>query len=303
MRQDVEFKGHNNCLLRGWFYLPETATPNHDRYPTIVMTHGLSATKSMSLEPFAKLFAESGIAVLVYDHQNFGASDGEPRQSVNPWVQARDYIHAIDWLVEQNQVDENRIGVCGSSFSGGEAIVVGACDERVKAVVVNVPLAGFEGVDYSDTEGLYEAMRAMLYDNSGNGLLDKAESSFGPMKVVKEKEDDQVLLGTSEASEWFLEEGSKPNSRWLNSATMVNCMVPGALWDPAFCIAHMKAPLLMVVASNDRLCSNIIAVESFERAPEPKKLVTIEGHHFSPYNGEAFTVSSKAAIQFFERYL
>ena len=36
-------------------------------------------------------------------------------------------------------MDENRIGLWGTSFAGGHAIVLGATDRRLKAVVAQVP--------------------------------------------------------------------------------------------------------------------------------------------------------------------
>ena len=90
-RSDVEFNAEGT-ILRGWLYLPDGAS---DRVPGVVMAHGLSAVKEMYLDAFAEVFAAAGLAVLVFDNRNFGASDGEPRQEIDPWAQVRDYRHAI----------------------------------------------------------------------------------------------------------------------------------------------------------------------------------------------------------------
>ena len=63
--------------------------------PTVVMAHGYSAVKEMHLDQFAEVFAEAGIGAMVFDNRNFGASDGEPRQEIDPWHQIRDYRDAI----------------------------------------------------------------------------------------------------------------------------------------------------------------------------------------------------------------
>ena len=118
MRRDVAFPGFGGTTLRGWLYLPEADAPA----PGVVMAHGLSAVKEMALDHYAESFCGGGVAVLVYDHRNLGASDGEPRQEINPWAQARDYRYAIGWLAERAEVDAGRIGIWGSSFSGGEMI-------------------------------------------------------------------------------------------------------------------------------------------------------------------------------------
>src|SRR6266487_1967536 len=135
-RRDVEFDAEG-VTLRGWFYEAEGS-----RAPgaAVVMAHGFSAVKEMYLDVFAEVFAAGGLNVVVFDNRCFGASDGEPRQEIDPWVQVRDYRHAITYAGTLPEVDPRRIGIWGSSYSGGHVLVVAAVDRRVKAVVCQVPL-------------------------------------------------------------------------------------------------------------------------------------------------------------------
>src|ERR687885_671556 len=139
MREDIEFNA-DGVTLRGWFYLPDGA----DReVPCIVMAHGFSAIKEMHLDEYAEVFCDAGLACVVYDNRGFGASDaapGKPRQEIDPWEQVRDYQHAITYAQSRPDVDAERIGVWGSSYSGAHAYVVGAIDRRVTAVCGQVPL-------------------------------------------------------------------------------------------------------------------------------------------------------------------
>jgi uncharacterized protein len=57
------------------------------------------------------------LAALVFDNRNFGASDGEPRQEIDPWAQVRDYRHAITWAQTRPEVDAEQVGVWGSRCS------------------------------------------------------------------------------------------------------------------------------------------------------------------------------------------
>ena len=61
-------------------------------------------------------------------------------------------------------------------------------------------------------------------------------------------------------------------------------------------------PLLMVVATYDTITLSDLALEAYERAHEPKKLVTIPGDHFDPYLS-GFDVSSRAATAWFREHL
>ncbi len=87
-------------------------------FPIIVMAHGYSAVKEMYLDKFAEKFAEAGLASLVFDNRNFGASDGKVRQEIDPWQQIRDYRDAITFAETLAATDADRIGVFGSSYSG-----------------------------------------------------------------------------------------------------------------------------------------------------------------------------------------
>src|SRR5260370_15211566 len=133
-RRDIEFNAEG-VILRGWFYAAEPSPA-----PAVVMAHGFSAVKEMYLDRFAEVFHGAGLNVLVFDNRNFGASDGEPRQEIDPWAQVRDYRHAITYASTLPEVDAARIGIWGSSYSRGHVLVVSAFDRRVQAVVSQVPL-------------------------------------------------------------------------------------------------------------------------------------------------------------------
>src|SRR5215467_2558785 len=135
-RRDIEFDAEA-VTLRGWFY---PAAAGSGPGAAVVMSHGFSAVKEMYLDAFAEVFAAGGLNVVVFDNRCFGASDGEPRQSIDPWAQVRDYRHAITYASTLPEVDSRRIGIWGSSYSGGHVLVVAAIDRRVKAVVSQVPL-------------------------------------------------------------------------------------------------------------------------------------------------------------------
>ena len=62
-------------------------------------------------------------------------------------------------------------------------------------------------------------------------------------------------------------------------------------------------PLLMIVASHDTVTPTDLALEAYNRALEPKKLVMLPGRHFDPYTGSGFEASSTAARDWFVEHL
>lgn len=290
MRTDVIFEGFGGVGLAGWLYVPDdpgAAGP----YPAVVMAHGFAATRHMGLSPFAEAFCAAGYAVLVYDHRCLGDSGGEPRQEINPWAQARDYRYAITWLASRPEIDADRIGIWGSSFSGGEVLVVGAIDPRVKAIIANVPFAGTStDIPVEGREERFAAMRAALEDESGGGPADSTDPPVGPMRVIHPSgspAEGRVFLPEPESTEWF-EAAGGPGSGWQNTFTLRGFSAEPR-FDPAFAVPFIAPrPLLMVVATGDRVAPAENSRASYAIAGEPKQLELIAGHHFVPYSGEAF---------------
>jgi uncharacterized protein len=82
----VEFDA-DGTMLRGWLYRPRRRAA---AAPAVVMAHGYNCIKELYLDRYAAAIADPGHVVLAYDHRNFGDSDGEPRQELDPWMQVRD---------------------------------------------------------------------------------------------------------------------------------------------------------------------------------------------------------------------
>src|SRR5438874_2197906 len=54
-------------------------------------------------------------------------------------AQSTDLANAIHWVCGEKQCDRERIGLWGSSYSGGHVVYAAAHDARVKATVSQVP--------------------------------------------------------------------------------------------------------------------------------------------------------------------
>ncbi len=301
MRTDVEFPGFGGVTLRGWLYRPSTQPESSGPTPAIVMAHGFSATRHMGLPGFAEAFSEAGYAVLVYDHRCLGDSDGLPRQEINPWAQARDYRYALTWLAAQPGIDASRLGIWGSSFSGGEVLVVGAVDPRVKAVIANVPFAGLSTEPpAAGREERFAAMKAALEDESGGGPADSRDAPIGPLAVIRATGGDPeapAFLPQPESTKWFEAVGGA-GSGWQNTFTLRGLSGEPA-FDPSVAVPFIgPASLLMVIAADDRVAPAPNALASYDIASDPKQLELIEGDHFVPYTGEAFTRASSVMREF-----
>jgi hypothetical protein len=108
MYTPIEFQSEG-ATLRGRLYLPENVSK---KIPVIIMAHGYSATiEGMVADRYAEVFCRGGFAVVLYDHRNLGISDGEPRQQLDRWTQARGYRDAINFVMTLPQIDTTKIGL------------------------------------------------------------------------------------------------------------------------------------------------------------------------------------------------
>jgi uncharacterized protein len=296
MRQDIEFDAEG-VTLRGWLYLPDGSG---DPVPTIVMAHGFSAVKEMFLDRFAEAFAAGGLGALVFDHRNFGASDGEPRQEIDPWAQVRDYRHAISFTQTRPEVDADRIGVWGSSYSGGHALVLGAIDKRIKCVACQVPLvSGFSNIQrlvrqdfLAANRAAFEQDRAARYRGEPPAMIPVVDPN--PLAVS--------ALPTTDSWEWFSETGKNHAPAWSNEVTLRTVEMFMEYEPSAFLERISPTPLLMVVAAGDHITPTDLALAAYQRASEPKKLVLLPGGHFDAYIKD-FDAASGAACQWFLQHL
>ena len=299
--RDIEFKSQG-AILRGRLYLPENKSK---KSPVVIMAHGFTTTiNGMTADKYAERFREAGFAALLYDHRNFGISDGKPRQEINFWIQSRGYIDGIDFVSTQLEIDTTKIAIWGASLSAREAFLVGSVDERVKAIINQIPAYG------SDLPS--KDMNGKLYSFAKNTLAmerikDLPHTVTEQMPIVSPDQFGRPSALTElTAYRWFIEYGGRYGTNWKNVVSFLNIEAPEE-FHIGQCAQHLKGPILMVVATNDEMngANNNVTEEVFKMIKQPKELVEIDGGHFGLlyYPSSIFDKSSKAQIDFLNKYL
>lgn len=294
-RHDIEFTGEGAVTLRGWLFQPTGPGP----HPAITMAHGFAGVKEHGLERFARYFADAGFVVLVHDHRGFGASDGAPRHDIDPWAQIADWRRAISFLESRPDVDPQRIGVWGTSYAGGHAIVLGATDRRLRAVVAQVPtISGYQQSLRRVPPDQVANLQAQFIEN------DRAEfrgESPALQAVVSDDAGVPAAYRSSDAIAFYTQP-TTPDNVWHNSVT-VRSTRAARMYEPGIWVDRVSpTPLLMIVGLQDTVTVTDVALAAHERALQPKKLVTIPGGHFDPYLGK-FDQAAGAARDWFTRHL
>lgn len=274
--------------LHGDIYYPRSAS---SPLPTIVMSHGWGGTAAM-LRPQAMEFAQAGYFVIAFDYRGWGGSDSrviqtapdavkqvgtdrrlsgemmELREMVDPLDQAMDIQNAIHWAMGETLVDKSRLGLWGTSFSGGLIVYVAARDPRVRALVSQV---GYMG------QPVASAPAGMLEKNYGDATR-RARGELGyPPPGVRE-------IGNLR--------GAPIREKFL-------------LYAPVDDVAKVKnCAMLFIAAEREELFENRQHPQlAYERAVEPKQYVVIPNiAHYGIY-GEAREQATKLAIDWFDQYL
>ncbi|CAN5571536.1 alpha/beta hydrolase [soil metagenome] len=284
----IEFTSDGASLI-GRLYLPDRQPA-----PVVVMAHGFSATIPMVLDRYAECFRRRGLAVFAFDHRGHGASGGEPRGEINPWVQALGYIDAIGAARSIADAGSSPVALWSDSMSARVALGVAALDDRIGALVCQVPALGSEqGTDDADADrlaGMDRFLRA--------GVLRSPSDEWVSLPVVSaDQTTSPSALKPLTAFRWFIEYGGRYDTGWTNRVVFTTPSDAPA-FDPFACAPRVRVPTLFAMSAHDEMPGAVSGVTRavFDRIQGPKELVEVDGGHFGllEHPSVAFDLASEA---------
>lgn len=274
--------------LSGELFRPKDRAEG-DKLPTIILCHGWGG-RAADLRREAADFARAGFMAITFDYRGWGASDGrvvltrpgpradgrsrvyqaevrEIREVVDPLEQTTDLQNVVHWAAGEPGVDPARIGLWGSSYSGGHVVYVAARDPRIKCLVAQVP------------------------------ALDSRWVGAGPQRAV--------TLG--EATRMARGELGYPEPGAVVIGSLHGAPIRARMLDYAPVEDVARAPqcaMLFVVAEKEELFRNQDhAGRAFERAKGPKKYVVLPGiTHYGVYR-EARARATALEIEWLNEHL
>jgi uncharacterized protein len=299
MRRDVTFLS-KGLKCSGWIFVPDGLGAG-EKAPAIVMAQGFSGTKDVYLANFAEPFAAAGFVTLAFDYRYMGASEGEPRCQQFPWDNTEDYRNAITWLSRQPEVDPERIGIWGTSYSGGHVVQVAAFDRRVKAVVSQA----------SGTLTALDAFGALLGREVLDGLLGLmlqarlATYPDGPVAYlpITAPPGQPATSNDPEMHEFFMKAQAEC-PLWENRTTMETFekMLEADLTVARTMVS--PTPILVVACRKDPMIPLPLVEAKMATMAEPKKLVELDCNHHEIYNTEPYLSQAvEAEIAWFCEHL
>lgn len=284
---DIEFRTADvmseGVRLNAEIFAPAGST---GRLPTIISAHGWGGTAAL-LRNDAVDMARTGYLVINFDYRGWGQSDGrvvlasslparedrsepfsaevtELRGYIDPYEQVEDWFNTIDWAVGDARVDPERIGLRGTSYSGGHVVYVAALDPRVKAIVSQV--------------GATDIARGIpqMYERAEQEATRRARGETGyPDPFVREFNLTGLPLKTK-----------------------------GLRYSPNSVAERVDAAALFIVAEHEELYTNASQAEiAYARVRGPKEYYVVPGiTHYAVY-GDAREEVVRRAVEWFDRHL
>ena len=174
----VTFETQYGLTLAADLYEPKDA---EGKLAAIAVSGPFGATKEQSSGLYAMRMAERGFVTLAFDPSYTGESSGEPHRTASPDINTEDFMAAVDYLSQLENVDAEKIGIIGICGWGGIALNAAAADTRIKATVASTMydmtrVSGNGYYDANDNEPDRNAAREAL---SKQRLSDPKEMAGG----------------------------------------------------------------------------------------------------------------------------
>ncbi|WP_435154890.1 alpha/beta hydrolase [Haladaptatus sp. DFWS20] len=288
-KNDADFES-DGTRCAGWLYTPEGVK----KPPVIVMAPGFAAERTFGLPTIAKRFVARGFAVFLFDYRNFGDSDGEPRNLVNPARHVADWRSAIDHVRGLDAIDRRKIALWGTSYSGGHVIEAAAGDHRITAVVAQAPFV--DGRSILRSAGLKKTVKGTI-----SGLRDLVRKytfrSPYTLPVVGDP-DEFAVLNAPGAKRGFMKIVPDPPV-WENEVP-ARAFLDIPRYRPISVVEDVPCPMLFVAGRDDEIVSASSVKEAAETADAT--YVELPIGHFDVYDSALKSVLSHE-MAFLDQYL
>lgn len=292
VRRDASFLVEGvSCAA--WIYEPPACFARPA--PCIVMAHGLGGTRASSLEPYAQRFAAEGFYVVLFDYRYIGDSGGEPRQLIAPKRHIEDWRAAIAFARDLPGVDPQRIGLWGTSLSGGHVVVTAARDKGIAAVSMQCPM--LDGIASARLAMRRGSLRGLLVRLAA-ALKDIACAAVGRTPYYVPLVARKGELGVMASDYAYAGCLAIVPPGWRNEvAARIFFSLP--LYRPLRQADKVQCPTLLIACAHDSIVSATSAAEAAARIGEKARLVVLPIDHFDIYRGEWFERSVDEQVAFF----
>ena len=187
--QKVTFHNRYGIELAADMYTPKTQSEG-GKFAAIAVSGPFGAVKEQTSGIYAQHMAERGFLAIAFDPSFTGESGGEPRRMASPDINTEDFLAAVDYLSNLDNVDAERIGIIAICGWGGMAINAAALDPRIKATVTmtmydmsKVNVEGYFGSEDTQAQRMEKrrAIAAQRTEDYRTGTYKRAGGVMDPL--------------------------------------------------------------------------------------------------------------------------
>lgn len=290
VRHEVSFPAAGGMTIAGHLRVPDGAGPA----PGLVFTGPFTGVKEQVTGHYADLLAARGFVTLAFDHRNFGASSGQPRQHEDAAGKHLDLLAATTAIAAHPAVDPQRLGAVGICLGGSYAVRHAAFDPRIRAVAL---VAG----GFNDPTAFRSGMGVEGYQATLAGLLDVAarEQAGGTVEYVPAVDgeggeaampgDEPFAYYGTERSASGLGDAQKSRTSWENRVTRMSIYELLTLDAVSAAALIAPRPALVVHGRRDDYCTPENAEHLYDRLGDPKRLVWLDtSNHIDLYDNPRY---------------
>lgn len=167
MQKKLKIKNKRNLLLSVIVDTPSES----EKFPTVLMLHGFRGYKEEeNYSELASELLEHNIASVRFDASGFGESEGSLEKDYRFSNYIDDTESVYSWMLNQDFVDKQRIGVMGASMGGAQTLLFASNHPQIKvACAVSPP----------DRVGTDDALGKVRNQWRKDGFIEEMSSRYG----------------------------------------------------------------------------------------------------------------------------
>lgn len=302
----ITFHNRYGIELAADVYKPKGA---EGKLAAIAVSGPFGAVKEQASGRYAQKLAERGFLTIAFDPSFTGESGGSPRYVASPDLNTEDFSAAVDYLVNRDDVDPERVGILGICGWGGMAVNAAANDPRIKATVASTmyDMSRVNANGYFDADDTAEARNKTRAALAAQRTADYAAGDYALAGGLPDEMPADAPQFMVEYHDYYKEpRGYHPRS--LNS---------NGGWNVTSALSFMNMPLLsyageienpVMLVHGEKAHSRYFSESTFEKLqagvnPSNKELVIVPGAvHCDLYDQDAFIPWDKLQ-EFYEKYL
>jgi hypothetical protein len=293
MKRAVEFYSEGFKLC-GDIYVPDDLPAGEPR-SGILLCHGYTGVKDLYLPDNARVLNEAGYVVMTFDYKGWGESEGKSPNRLAPYSRVADVQAAMTFLGVQPEVNEDSIGIYGTSYGGATVSWVGAVDQRAKCIVSVVGI-GHGARWMSRVRRMDE-----WFDLLDQSKTDREQRALTGKSEMVERAD--ILLPDRQSAE--LAAAARKDNPAAVGTIPVEYVDDTIGFNPEWIVGQISPrPILFITSVDDRLVPPEESEQLYANAGEPKKLVVLKGvGHYEVYVEPAFSEVMKETVAWYQVYL